>query len=67
MNGKTLLLFAPLVVMELILKAVCLGDWMKRESLNGLSRTAWLLIFLFVNLLGPVAYLVYGRKYDGND
>jgi hypothetical protein len=67
MNGKTLLLFAPLVVMELILKAVCLWDWMKRESLNGLSRTAWLLIFLFVNLLGPVAYLVYGKKYHDND
>ena len=62
-----ILLLAPLVVMELILKAVCLRDWMKREALNGLSRTAWLLIFLFVNLLGPVAYLVYGRKYHVND
>lgn len=67
MNGEMILLLAPLVVMELILKAVCLKDWMKRESPNGLSRTAWLLIFLFVNLLGPVAYLVYGRKYHGND
>ncbi|MDD3823452.1 MAG: PLD nuclease N-terminal domain-containing protein [Sphaerochaetaceae bacterium] len=67
MNGEMILLLAPLVVMELILKTVCLRDWMKREALNGLSRTAWLLIFLFVNLLGPVAYLVYGRKYHGND
>jgi len=67
MNGEMILLLAPLVVMELILKAVCLKDWMKRESLNGLSRTAWLLVFLFVNLLGPMAYLVYGRKYHGND
>ena len=67
MNGEMILLLAPLVVMELILKAVCLTDWMKRGSLDGLSGAAWLLSFLFGNLLGPVAYLVYGRKYHGND
>ncbi|MDD2296330.1 MAG: PLD nuclease N-terminal domain-containing protein [Sphaerochaetaceae bacterium] len=67
MNKEIVLLVAPLVVLELILKLICLRDWSQRERMNGLSRTAWLLIFLFVNLFGPIAYLVYGRKYHGND
>lgn len=67
MNEEIVLLVAPIVVMELILKVICLRDWIRREQVNGLSRRAWLLIFLFVNLFGPIAYLVYGRKYHGND
>ncbi|NLE15119.1 MAG: PLDc_N domain-containing protein [Spirochaetales bacterium] len=67
MSKEFVLLVTPLVVLELILKLVCLRDWMKREQVNGLSRTAWLLIFLFVNLFGPIAYLVYGRKHHGHD
>jgi hypothetical protein len=67
MSKEFVLLVTPLVVLELILKLVCLRDWMKREHVNGLSRTAWLLIFLFVNLFGPIAYLVYGRKHHGHD
>jgi len=67
MSKEFVLLVTPLVVLELILKLVCLRDWMKREHVNRLSRTAWLLIFLFVNLFGPIAYLVYGRKHHGHD
>lgn len=67
MSEEILLLSAPLVVLELILKLVCLRDWMHRDRFNGLSKTAWLMIFLFVNLFGPIAYLVYGRKHHGND
>lgn len=67
MSEEILLLSAPLVVLELILKLVCLRDLMHRDRFNGLSKTAWLLIFLLVNLFGPIAYLVYGRKHHGND
>lgn len=67
MNQEIVLLVAPLVVLELGLKVVCLKDWMHRDRMNGLSRTGWLLVFLFVNLFGSIAYLVYGRNFHGND
>lgn len=66
MNTETIILIIPLVVLELILKIVCLRDWLKRDHFNGLPKPAWLLIFLFINLFGPVVYLVYGRRTDGN-
>ena len=67
MQTETVLLFAPLVILELILKGVCLTDWFGRTRYNKLSKPAWLLIILFINLFGPIAYLVYGRKTYGND
>lgn len=55
----------PIILIELALKAVCLRDWFRRQKLNGLGRMAWLLIFLFVTMIGPLAYLVYGRRSEG--
>jgi len=62
MDSTMILLLLPLVALEIILKILCLRDWLKRESFNGLNRTGWLIVFLLINLIGPVAYLVYGRK-----
>ena len=64
---KTLLIaIVPLVIIELTLKIVSFLDWRKRENFRGLNKWGWLVVFLLVNLLGPVAYLVYGRSENGN-
>jgi len=65
MTGEALVLISPLIV-ELILKIICIRDWLHREQFNGIGRIPWLLIVLFVNLFGPLAYLLYGRKTYGN-
>lgn len=67
MNQEIFLLIAPLIVLELVLKLVCYRDWIGRTAMNGLSKPIWLFIILFINLFGPIAYLVYGRKTYGND
>ncbi|WP_320121305.1 PLD nuclease N-terminal domain-containing protein [uncultured Sphaerochaeta sp.] len=66
MNTETIILILPLLLLELILKIVCLRDWLHREEFNALPKTAWLLVFLFINAFGPIVYLIYGRKTNGN-
>jgi hypothetical protein len=65
-TNETIMLIVPLILLELFLKVLCFRDWIHREQFKGLPRIAWLLIFLFINLFGPIAYLAYGRKTDGN-
>ena len=65
-DTEMLVLLLPLIILELVLKVLCFRDWLKRSQFNGLPRTGWLLVFLFVNFFGPIAYLVYGRKMHGD-
>jgi hypothetical protein len=65
-TSETIVLIIPLVLLELFLKILCFRDWLHREHFKGLPRTAWLVVFLIVNFFGPVAYLSYGRKPDGD-
>ncbi|MCK5154839.1 MAG: PLDc N-terminal domain-containing protein [Spirochaetales bacterium] len=67
MNTVLLIALVPLVSIELILKLVCFLDWRKREVFRGLDRWVWLIVFLLVNLIGPIVYLAYGRSEHGNN
>ncbi|MGW4818253.1 PLD nuclease N-terminal domain-containing protein [Streptomyces sp. NPDC004227] len=55
---------APLLVAELALLAHCLVDVARHRNTRHLPRWAWVLICLFVNPVGPIAYLVAGRSED---
>ncbi|MDP4089846.1 MAG: PLD nuclease N-terminal domain-containing protein [Bacillota bacterium] len=61
--GELLKLFAPLLIIELILIIICLRSIIK-DQVNYLPKWAWALIVIFVNLLGAVIYLIIGRKRD---
>jgi hypothetical protein len=52
----------PLLAIQLGLLAWALVDLAKRERVRGGSKVIWLLIILFVNTLGSIAYLVWGRE-----
>lgn len=67
MDAQTIVLILPLIILELVLKVICFKDWYHRDRFKGVPKSAWLLIFLFINLFGPVLYLLYGRKTDGDD
>ncbi len=56
-------LFLPIIVLELILKAVALMDLARRSNagVKGGRRWPWLLGILFVSTIGPVVYLAWGR------
>lgn len=59
---QLLVALIPLVLLELVLKVVCYLDWRSRDAFAPPGRIPWLLIFLFVNLFGPIAYLLIGRR-----
>lgn len=54
-------LVAPLAALQLILMVAALVSCLKQEKLNG-PRWMWVLIIVFVNVLGPILYFVAGRR-----
>jgi hypothetical protein len=54
-------LIAPLLVVQLILIIIALIDLSKAERTNG-PKWMWVLIILFINILGPILYFILGKK-----
>ena len=61
--GTWLPLLLPLAILELILILVALVDLIRRDprQVRG-SKLAWGLIILFIATLGPICYLLVGRR-----
>ena len=58
-------LVAPLVVVQIGLILAGLLDLRQRKMTRG-PRWAWVLIVLFVGLIGPTIYFLYGREAEHN-
>ena len=62
---KTLMAYLPLLIPVLVLQLglmiFALVDLIRRERTKG-PKWMWALIILFVNLIGPVVYLLVGRE-----
>ncbi len=58
-------LIMPIIVIQVILVVIALVDLLRREKteVNG-SKILWVLIIIFINLIGPIIYFVIGRKRD---
>lgn len=56
-----LILVIPIAIVELVLIAAGLLDLARRERTKG-PKWMWALIVLFVGVIGPVAYFVFGRE-----
>lgn len=54
-------LLIPLVIIQLILVVVALRDLIGRERLKG-PRWMWVIIIIFLNMLGPILYFVLARE-----
>lgn len=53
-------LLIPVIIIQLILIVVALRDLMGRERVRG-PRWVWVLVIVFVNLIGPIIYFVVAR------
>lgn len=68
MNGFSLttdlmLMLLPLVALQIGLAIYCAVKIFK-EGVQNLNKWVWLVICLFVNLLGPIIFLILGRKKE---
>ena len=54
---------APILILQFILMIIALVSCLREEKTNG-PKWVWILIILFINLIGPVLYFVVGRRND---
>lgn len=55
-------LLVPLILIQLSLAIWTGRQILKQNSFFYLNRALWLIIVLFLQFFGPVAYLVFGKK-----
>ncbi len=56
-------LLIPIVIVEIILLVAALSDLIRQPALRG-PKWVWVLVILFVNLIGPILYFVLARKEE---
>lgn len=63
LTTETILMLLPLVVIQFGFALYCIIKIL-REGVANLNKWAWILICLFANLIGPITFLIVGRKKD---
>ena len=63
LNGIPWAAIIPILILQLILMCIALVSVIREEKTNG-PKWLWILIILFINLVGPVLYFVVGRRND---
>ncbi|MEK3882491.1 PLDc N-terminal domain-containing protein [Paenibacillus sp. PL2-23] len=62
--GRLAAIIAPLLIIQLILMVIALIQCIKAEETRG-PKLVWILIIIFINLLGPIAFFLFGRRQRG--
>ncbi len=57
---KYLPLIIPIILLELGLLIAALVDIIRREKTKG-PKWVWIIVVVVFNLLGPIAYFIFGR------
>ena len=52
---------SPLIALQLGLAAFCVIKVLRQGTAN-LNKVLWILIVVLVNFLGPMAFLLFGRR-----
>ncbi|WP_028609450.1 PLD nuclease N-terminal domain-containing protein [Paenibacillus harenae] len=63
-TSQLLAIIAPVLVIQLILVIIALVLCAKAEQTRG-PKWMWVLIILFANIIGPIAFFIMGRRNDG--
>ncbi|MEH7437047.1 PLD nuclease N-terminal domain-containing protein [Neobacillus drentensis] len=54
-------IIAPILIIQLILIVVAIIDLIRIDQTKG-PKWLWVIIILFVNIIGPILYFVIGRR-----
>lgn len=58
--------FVPILLIEIGLIIYCLTDWLKRDKFRWMSKWIWLVIFVFVQIIGAILYILLVKNHDDN-
>jgi hypothetical protein len=61
--AQVIAIASPLVALELGLAIYCVVKIVKEGTAN-LNKVAWCLIVCLVNIFGPIAFLLVGKRRD---
>ncbi|WP_318508855.1 PLDc N-terminal domain-containing protein [Bacillus sp. T3] len=61
LGNFNLAILLPILIIQLILLVVALVDIIRSEKTNG-PKWIWVLIIIFINIIGPILYFVIGRR-----
>ena len=56
----------PLAIIQLGLVLYCLLDWLKRKQFRWMNKWAWLVLFVCINFIGSILYIVLIKNSDDN-
>lgn len=54
----------PLFILQLILLVTAIIHLVNNDRLTQQNKIIWALVIVFVNIIGPIIYLIFGRKED---
>lgn len=63
LTGEQIIMLLPLFALQLALAVFC-GFKIFKEGVANLNKGLWMAICLFLNLIGPVLFLMIGRKKE---
>lgn len=63
LTTELILMLLPLLAIQLGLAIYCIVKIFK-EGVQNLNKWAWLAICIFFNLIGPITFLIVGRKRE---
>ena len=61
MDSQMIMVFAPLILLEVALLVLGYVDLARRERVRGGKKWVWALVML-ISIIGPVIYFVIGRE-----
>lgn len=61
---NTLKLIWPLIVLQVGVAIWVIVDIVKKKRTRNLNPTLWIIISLFINIIGPIVYFLFGRAED---
>ncbi|MCL2706860.1 MAG: PLD nuclease N-terminal domain-containing protein [Dehalococcoidia bacterium] len=57
-----LMLIIPIALLEMGLMIWALVDILRREYVRGNNKVIWILVVVFVGIIGPILYFILGRS-----
>ena len=60
--GEYLPFLIPIIIIELVLMVTALIHVLRHDNYKILNRPVWVVIVVFIQIIGPVIYFVFGRS-----
>ena len=65
--GELIWIILPLAALQIILMAIGLWEWNRKKTVLGQNKIIWLLIIVFINIFGPITFLIYSQQINTID